>query len=446
MKLRTKIQLFSSLFMLVIIVLVNTSIYILFDKISTNNELEQLTLQTKKVVETLNTNEEIPPNEILRAFLPENGMIRVIAENGEEIIPTITKKKEYVELPFTFRSQEVKEIHASKTMAKIAVIQKPIIWTDGSVVMLSVSNELIVLSETMRTLLIVLLAASVFILVPTILAGNTLSRFILQPIIALINTMKRNMRREEWAKIDIKSRTHDELFDMEQTFNEMIDHLRANFEKQAMFVSDASHELKTPISIIKSYAQLIERRSVEHPEVLEESVEAIGSEADRMQELVEQLLLLAKNKDSMQWEQVELLALTKRTIKPFQATSVYEVSIEAHVDNVTISGEEKQLQQVLYILISNALKYSEADVKIILDKEDSTAILKVIDHGMGIAEVERELIFDRFYRIDKARARETGGTGLGLAIAKQIIQAHGGSIQVESVPDVGSTFTIHIPI
>lgn len=446
MKLRTKIWLFSSLLMLVMIALVNTSIYFLFYKIATDNELDGLARQTNGIIEAINANQDIPESEILKAFLPADGMIRIIAENGDEVIPTITKKKDYIVLPFVFSPKEIGEIVSDEALGKVAVISKPIIWSDGSVVTLRVSKQLVAHTQTMQTLLYVLLAASLFILVPTVIGANVLGRFVLQPINTLITTMQDNTKQDKWVKMEMNSKSNDELDKMETTFNEMIDHLQMSFEKQEAFVSDASHELKTPISIIKSYAQLLTRRGKSNPEVFEESVAAIDSEADRMQGLVEQLLLLAKNKESMVYESVDLVELVQHTMRPFQTTSNRKIVLDVRAADTFVSGDKKQLQQILYILISNALKYSDTDVKVILDMEDENVVLNVIDHGAGISKDDQLRIFDRFYRVDKARARSTGGTGLGLAIAKQIAEVHDGALSVQSVQDVGTTFSVRIPI
>src|SRR5690625_3345638 len=177
MKLKTKIQLFSSIFMLALIVLVNTSIYFLFYKISTDNELEQLSTQTNAIVETVHSNPEIPTNELLHAFVPSNGLIRIIDEQGKDLIPTIMKRQAFRELPSEFSNRETKEIVKDQQGAPIAVVVKPIIWETGEVVTLQVANYLFTLEETMRTLLYVLVAASIIMLVPSIIAGNLLSKF-----------------------------------------------------------------------------------------------------------------------------------------------------------------------------------------------------------------------------------------------------------------------------
>lgn len=446
MKIKTKIRLFSSLFMLIIIVLVNSTIYFMFYKISTKNELDQLAFQTNAIVEAINANQDIPQNEIFRAFLPTNGMIRVINEREKELIPTITKQKEYINLPHIYSSREMRKIYTDHELGKMAVISKPMIWSDGKVVTLQVASQLVTLENTMTILLYVLIGASIFILVPVVIAGNILSRFILNPIKHLIKTMNDNMKREKWIKINIENQSQDELNEMEMTFNEMIDYLKVNFEKQEQFVSDASHELKTPISIIKGYAQLLERRGKSHPEVFDESVGAIDSETERMQQLVEQLLLLAKNKASMNMEQVDLIALAKQAIKSFKVAYNRDITLDLLVSELKVKGDVKQLQQVIYILISNALKYSNVAIRVVLNEEANHAKIKVIDHGVGISAEEQTRVFDRFYRVDRARSRDTGGTGLGLPIAKKIIEEHGGTIEVDSVVEVGTTFTVLLPV
>lgn len=443
MKLRTKIQLFSSLFMLVLILLVNTSIYFWFSKISSDRDLNQLSEQTETIVKTLKANPDIVTKELLDAFLPANGMIRIMQEDGKEKFIQY-KQKGYTDLSGEFSTKESQQIISQDGM-KVAVIAKPMIWKDGEIVTIQVSNHLTGLEEDMKTLFYVLIAVSGIMLIPTIIAGTILSRFLLLPIKKLIQTMKENIRNNDWKKIDVQNRSHDEIYEMERTFNEMIDYLKANFEKQEIFLSDASHELKTPISIIKSYAQLLDRRAKENPEVLVESIEAIESEADRMQRLVEQMLLLAKNKNDALLERIDLAVLCKETIATFAGAYARDIQFHQMVNGLYVNGNKAQLQQIVYILIDNALKYSKGEIKLMVFEHDHEAILKVTDYGQGIPEEDLPHIFDRFYRIDKARTRETGGTGLGLSIAKSIVELHHGDLTVASKLKEGTTFTLKLP-
>lgn len=448
MKLQTKIRLFTTVFMFLLILLINTSVYFLFYKITANNELDELQTQTTKIVETLQANPNIIERDLLDAFLPTDGMIRVIQSNGEPATKTLTKKNNFTLLPKKYTTTESHEIVKQPDGINVAVIEKPIIWNNGDIVTLQVSKHLIALKSTMQTLFYVLLIATVSILIPTMIAGNILSRFLLRPIQMFIQTMQKNTLAENWEKIEITTRSKDELYQMEMTFNEMIEHLKSNFTKQEQFVSDASHELKTPISIIKSYAQFLKRHGAKRPEMLPESIEAIESETDRMQALIEQMLELAKNRNEIEFERTnfDIVQLCKTVLKSFTELTKHEINLSFPDVPVMVNGNKERLKQVIYILIDNALKYSDRSIKLEVIKRDKKVFIKVIDYGVGISEAEQAHIFDRFYRIDKARSRDTGGTGLGLAIAKTIITEHDGTISVESELGKGTTFIIYLPI
>lgn len=446
MKLKTKIQLFSSLFMLLLILLVNTSIYFLFYKISAENELSRLSNETNTIVETLQANPDVPRSQLLKAFVPENGIIRVIDQNGEELIPTITKSESYTQLAYEFIDHEKRTIEKDEQGHYIAVVMKPIIWENGEVATLQVANFLIALDEMMHTLFYVLVAASLIILIPTVIAGNLLSKFVLQPIQKLIETMKINIHDKNWQLIEVENESKDELYEMVTTFNELMRQLKESFKKQEQFVSDASHELKTPLSIIKSYAELLKRRGKANPELITESIDVIEQEAERMQLLVNQLLDLAKNKQAFPHEPIDLVPLVKKVHRIFADAYDRKIHLDIAEKSVLIKGNEKQIEQVVYILLSNAIKYSEKEIALYLYVKQQFAVLDVIDKGIGIPEEEQKRIFDRFYRIDKARSRQTGGTGLGLAIANEIVKHHGGTIEVVSEIGKGSTFTVNIPM
>ncbi|MBT2218325.1 HAMP domain-containing histidine kinase [Virgibacillus dakarensis] len=445
MKLRTKIQLFSSIFILILIILVNTSIYLLFYKVSVNGEVEQLQERTATIVSTLNEHPEIPVKDLLDAYVPAEGMIRFIDKDGEPL-NELTRRNKYRSLPGEFSAKGKQEVIKSETGEDIAVITQPIIWQDGNIVTIQVSNHLLELQKTMRVLLYAVIIASIIILIPTVIAGSVLSVFLLKPINKLIQTMKENKTLGNWKKTELDGRSKDELYQMEATFNEMIDHLKDNFQKQEQFVSNASHELKTPIAIVKSYAQLLERRGLERPEVFHEAVGAIDSEADRMQKLVEQMLLLAKNQSEEDHTTINLVNLCRKSISTFTGAYDRTITLINEQENVMIYTNEEQIRQVVYILISNALKYSDDEIRVSVGQDGHQAILEIEDFGQGIRPDDQAKVFERFYRVDKARSRETGGTGLGLSIAKTIVEAHEGTISVSSTYGEGSIFTVKLPI
>ena len=447
MKLQTKIHLFSSVFMLILIVLINTAIYFLFYKVSADSELDQLAGQTDVITETLNKNPDIAEEELLKAFLPNDGMIRVIDKDSTTVIPTLTKKNEYRRLASSYTTTENRKMDKTANQDNVAVIEKPIIWDNGDIVTLQVSKHLVILQENMKILFYVLLFASVVMLIPILIGANILSRFLLNPIKALTGAMKENATRTKWKKIKVhSSKSKDELYEMEKTFNEMIERLSENFQKQDVFVSDASHELKTPISIVKSYAQLLSRRGLEHPDLFYESVEAIETEADRMQKLVEQMLNLAKSQVKTELQDVDFLILCSEVIKIFQGATSRDIEFTTSQQGFIVKGDRDRLEQVVYILIDNALKYSDKSIDVHLTHDAEWVTFTVTDYGQGIPADEQGRIFDRFYRVDKARSRETGGTGLGLPIAKEITEAHHGELKVTSQIGKGTTFILKIPL
>lgn len=447
MKLKTKIQLFSSIMMLILMLAVNTTVYFLFYNNATESQLEQLATQTDLLVERLTpATSAVEYSELLSAYLPSNGMVKVFSSEGRSLEFKYSGEDAYTTLEGGFQAEESQTIERPERSVNVAVVTKPIIWHDGSVVTLQLSDNLVELSDTLTILFYVLLIASLIILIPTIIGGNILSRFLLNPIHQLTQTMRDNIQEGKWNKINHSSRSKDELYEMEETFNEMIEQLRDNYEKQEDFVSNASHELKTPIQIVKSYAQLIERRGIDNPELIVESIEAIDSEADRMKKLVEQLLALAKSKNDVSYAEVKFIELVDHSVSTFKQAYTREIEFVKSVDTISVYGNSGQLEQIIYILIDNALKYSDDKIIVSLFTFDGQVIFSVKDYGNGISREDQERIFERFYRVDKARNRETGGTGLGLAIAKAIVEEHQGQLTLESEIGEGSTFTLALPV
>src|SRR5699024_6772683 len=201
--------------------------------------------------------------------------------------------------------------------------------------------------------------------------------------------MKEKMQPGKVEKINGDNRSRDELYEMEKTFNEMIEQLKANFEKQEEFVSNASHELKTPIQIVKSYAQLLKRRGMNREDLFLESIDAIDTESDRMKKLVEQMLNLAKNKQQKKFETFNLIGLAEDTIATFQGAYNREMIVHQEGKKLLVNGNPDQLEQVLYILIDNAIKYSRDKIEIDISEHNSQIHVTVSDYGSGISEEDQ---------------------------------------------------------
>lgn len=245
--------------------------------------------------------------------------------------------------------------------------------------------------------------------------------------------------------------TQKELKTLAQAINAMLDRINEAYRSQSRFVSDASHELRTPIAVIQGYASLLDRWGKDDPATRQEAIDAIRQEADSMKALVEQLLFLARGDNDSVRFQPQLCDLTELAAEVLRETEMLDQThrFEAKwLCAVPVVADEALIKQSLRILVDNAVKYTPAGGRIALSAEgkDGLARLTVADEGQGIDQGSLPHIFDRFYRTDESRTRQTGGTGLGLSIAKWIADRHSGWFEVVSWPGVGTRFTLVLPL
>ena len=218
------------------------------------------------------------------------------------------------------------------------------------------------------------------------------------------------------------------------------------------FVANISHELKTPIGGISILAEAIAEGS-ENPELVKNFAERMNIEAGRLTHLVQEIIDLSRIQDQNPMENAAEISLNKVIDEAIYQSKIRAEKRQVQInfsneEEVLFSGDRKQLVMAISNLIENAINYSpeQTTVNVVLRKVNDVAEISVSDQGVGIAEQDLERIFERFYRVDQARSRETGGTGLGLSIVKHVISNHGGDIQVWSVPGTGSTFTVLLPL
>jgi signal transduction histidine kinase len=223
--------------------------------------------------------------------------------------------------------------------------------------------------------------------------------------------------------------------------------LRLAFERQQSFVGDASHELRTPLAVIRANAEFLQ---ASHPDSVE--IADIVSETDRLSALVDALLALARGEaaDRPVRDLFDLGSLVEQAcdaMQPLAGEREVALRVEA-AHGVHVQGDREQLRQLVVILVDNALRYTPAggDVEVEVERTGDSAAVVVRDTGIGIDHAALNRVFDRFYRADEARNRDSGGAGLGLAIARQLVEEHGGRISVESHPGRGSTFTVRLPL
>jgi heavy metal sensor kinase len=244
----------------------------------------------------------------------------------------------------------------------------------------------------------------------------------------------------------------DELGRLTETINAMIARLERSFVEIRRFTADASHELRTPLTAIRTEAEV----ALGKPAILAEHQHLLGSileECERLTRLTDQLLALSREDAGVAHQvrkPVELLALVRGVVenmRPLAEAKAIDLHIECN-GSVLVSGDEARLRQVFYNLLDNAIKYTpqEGRIEVQLGEVDKAAVAVVRDSGLGIAAEHLPFVFDRFYRVDKARSRAEGGTGLGLSIVRSIVAAHGGQIELASAPGRGTTCTLKLPV
>jgi len=232
------------------------------------------------------------------------------------------------------------------------------------------------------------------------------------------------------------------------TEQQKLDELRKDF------VANVSHELKTPLTSIKSYTETILDGMVDDVDMQRQFLGVVNSEADRMTRLVRDLLQLSNFDakkvvfDKEYNDYVDLLNKTMMKLKVTAAQKSQTFTFESAVEKMVGYFDHDRIEQVVLNIMSNAIKYTPEYGSVIVElrEEDQYAVIAITDTGMGIPSKDIPFVFDRFYRVDKARSREMGGTGLGLSIAREIVESHGGEIDVQSVVDNGTTMTLYLPL
>lgn len=288
-----------------------------------------------------------------------------------------------------------------------------------------------------------------------LLAGYFLSRRILRPI----REMTATARKIEVEKMDRRIKVppaRDELSEFADTFNHMLDRLETGFKQQQRFVSDASHELRTPVTVILGYSDLLSRWGRSDKEVLDEGISSIRSEAEDMQQLIEKLLFLARadqKRQVLHKERLELSELVEDVMRKMKlVTRTHSIELLQNDEGV-IFADQVTIRQMMRIFLENSTKYTPEGGRITASSrrqpDGKFILLELADNGIGIAKEDQQKVFERFYRVDASRTKSAGGvsgTGLGLSIASWIAEQHGIEISMESDLGKGTKIILKIPL
>ena len=326
----------------------------------------------------------------------------------------------------------------------------PLMARDQIVGVIMVAQSIQPVLDTLRRLGTLLVIGILGGLAFASIVGALLARSALAPIDRMTQSAHGIANAGDLTRRIEQPKTRDEVGRLASTFNEMLTRIEQLFRSQQRFVADMSHELRSPLTTIRGNLDLLKRGAFENNEEREVSLAAIDSESARMQRMVQDLLLLAQADAGVEIRKqpVELDTLLLDVYRQTRMTAKgIKVSL-GNEDQAQVLGDPDRLKQLFINLVDNAIKYTPngGEVTLAFERDTEWVRVAVADTGPGIPAQDLPKIFDRFYRVDKARARENGGTGLGLAIVKWIVDAHGGKIAVKSNLGKGTTFTVWLPL
>lgn len=369
-----------------------------------------------------------------------------------------------IEGEISFYGELVQKAQRSLELYPIETASYTVVWENGKTMIKEASSFLYVLIRIIRIIGII----EVIFLLEEMIFGTNRTRKVLKPLNEIAETASRlsNMSfdEEKFQNLEdaiskISPTISDEIIHigdsdfkgLEEAINNLLERMRDSYRQQARFVSDASHELRTPISVIQGYANMLDRWGKEDESVLEESISAIKSESENMKNLVEQLLFLARGingKTQLKKEEFLLNDMMGEVLEESKMIDKDHIYKYIESENITAYGDVGLLKQTARILIENAAKYTDKGENIILRSginQKGEYYFSIQDNGIGVDEEDVTHIFERFFRADTARVRKNGGTGLGLSIAKWIVDSHKGYFSVLSRKDIGTRITVFLP-
>ncbi len=320
------------------------------------------------------------------------------------------------------------------------------IFTIASIANLASRGEQITQAYLNKFIITTVALVVVFVVCGAVLGGIS-SHYMINPVRKISKRVKEISGEDISARLDPVD-SQDELMELTDRINGMLDLLQQAFERQENFVSDASHELKTSLSVFAGYANLLRRWGKDDPKILDESVEAISRESENMKRIVDQLLWLAKlGNFSLNNTVFNLYEIVSDIVDGYKMTNTkHDISLSGDA-SVTLDTDKNLITEAVRTLVDNAIKYTPPQsgvIKINIARGADSVVISIADNGVGISEADRAHIFERFYRCDKVRGREQGSCGLGLTICKSIVEMMGGRISVESEPGKGSKFIIEL--
>ncbi|MGX9135634.1 sensor histidine kinase [Rummeliibacillus sp. JY-2-4R] len=451
MKITTKVNLITTAWITCVLVVVNIAVFYSFMNVTVNVQEKVVLQKASDILEDINHGDSNAViKETLSKYLTNGSFIRIV-NNKSKTINEVTNNKQLankVKSKFVFDTTSKRYLVRLATGEEQILVVRIPISTNGQVTeTLEIGERIVGLELGKDVLMVILIVCTILGALISLLGGKWFANIIMRPVSKMIDTMEEIEQSGITKRMEVENQPKDELQKMAVTFNRMIDRLDANLEKQQQFISDASHELKTPLTVIKSYADFLRRRGIQNEEVALDAIDVIYSEATRIQQMTEKFLDLAnaETENVLDKKTLNIISLSQNIVNQLNRAYKREIDLGFNESPIMIVADELKMKQVIIILLDNAIKYSQDKVEMYIENRENDTVIRVKDQGIGIPEHEINNIFERFYRVDKARSRETGGTGLGLSIAKSILKQHNGEIKVKSKEGVGTEVELYLP-
>ena len=445
-KLKYKWMLITTLITFVTIVLFCLIIIFFLKEALHNSELDEAEKSSNDIINLLHTK---PPEDIsaldLNASLENFQEVSIFDDKGKKLLQTTSENLPTIPSNVGLSHPERVKVVNFKGVYYLVITER--IHSkkfDGYSILV---HSLESYEHLVQSLYIVAIAFGLIATFVTAMVSYIFSSQITKPIVTMSNKMNQIRRDGFQNKLELTT-NYEETDNLIDTFNEMMFHIEESFNQQRQFVEDASHELRTPLQIIQGHLNLIQRWGKKDPAVLEESLNISLEEMNRITKLVEELLLLTKDNVNSGQSQEELVDINSEILSRVKSLKQlhpdYTFDIDLDEKPIKLQMNRHQFEQLILIFIDNAMKYDNENkyIQIRTQLKNKQTSIEITDHGLGIPKQDLEFIFDRFYRVDKSRARSQGGNGLGLSIADKIVQLNGGFIQVESEVNQFTTFRI----
>jgi heavy metal sensor kinase len=404
--------------------------------------------QMNAVIDVRNDQYTIPPEDT--TALRTRGVLVWILSLEGQVSATVGQAADYPLPEPVPRSDTMADLYLSSG-EPVRLFASPLHEGNRVMGMLVLGASLQEGETFVRQILLSLAIALPVMMALSIFGGLFLANRALSPVAAM------TMTAQQISAADLGQRIappllDDEIGQLARTFNAMLERLDQGFQRERRLTLDVSHELRTPLAMLKTQLSLAHSRPREAAELLQMMTDMEG-DVDRMTRLVEQMLILTRVEQHGLDETapIDLVHLLETIVGQFQEKALRR-GITLNLDltsqvKLVVNGDAERLRQVFTNLIDNAIKYTDSSgyVQVNISRRWSEILIMIADTGIGIPHEHLPYIFKRFYRVDSARARDTGSFGLGLAITQAIVQAHQGKIEVESLPAQGTTFTVKLP-